>query len=125
MQIKDTVAIEGNGARPSHKGDGYKETDKMFTVNTTEVHAVAYRICSFHSNSMLSDNPYSGCYKAEIAPTLDSMNCGYPACNQGGVLIVQGLDGQNGLLTGDKSCTLLAQHSDYKNVPSVITEKRE
>ena len=37
-----TVAVEGNGARPSHKGDGYKETDTMYTLNTTEVHAVAF-----------------------------------------------------------------------------------
>lgn len=31
-----------------------------------------------------------------------------------------GLDGQNGLLTGQESCTLLGQHQDYKNVPEVI-----
>lgn len=37
-----TVAVEGNGARPSHKGDGYKETAKMYTLNTVEVHSVAY-----------------------------------------------------------------------------------
>ena len=37
-----TVAIEGNGSRPSHKGDGYAETDKSYTLNTTEVHGVAY-----------------------------------------------------------------------------------
>ena len=39
--IVHTIAIEGNGSRPSHKGDGYKETDKMYTLNTTEVHGVA------------------------------------------------------------------------------------
>jgi len=38
------VAIEGNGARPSHKGDGFRETDKMYTLNTVEQHAVAYGI---------------------------------------------------------------------------------
>jgi DNA (cytosine-5)-methyltransferase 1 len=36
-----TIAIEGNGSRPSHKGNGYKETDKMYTLNATEVHGVA------------------------------------------------------------------------------------
>lgn len=36
-----TVAIEGNGSRPSHKGDGYSETDVMYTLNTIEHHAVA------------------------------------------------------------------------------------
>lgn len=31
------------------------------------------------------------------------------------------MDGQNFLLTNDISCTILGQHSDYKNVPLVIT----
>jgi DNA (cytosine-5)-methyltransferase 1 len=37
-----TVAIEGNGSRPSHKGDGYSVSDVMYTLNTTEQHAVAH-----------------------------------------------------------------------------------
>lgn len=36
------VVIEGNGARPLHKGDGYKESETMYTLNTTEQHAVVY-----------------------------------------------------------------------------------
>lgn len=36
------VAVEGNGTRPSHKGDGYKEADVMYTLNATEQHAVAF-----------------------------------------------------------------------------------
>jgi len=35
------VAIEGNGSRPSHRGDGYSEKDVSFTLNSTEIHAVA------------------------------------------------------------------------------------
>ena len=38
------VVVEGNGSRPSHKGDGYKESDVMYTLNTTEQHAVVYAI---------------------------------------------------------------------------------
>ena len=38
------TVIEGNGTRPSHKGDGYKESDVMYTLNATEQHAVAYGI---------------------------------------------------------------------------------
>ena len=37
-----TIAIEGNGSRPSHKGDGWVESDVMYTLNTTEQHAVAF-----------------------------------------------------------------------------------
>ena len=38
------AVIEGNGTRPSHKGDGYKESDVMYTLNATERHGVAYDI---------------------------------------------------------------------------------
>ena len=38
------AVIEGNGSRPSHKGDGYKESDVMYTLNATEQHGVAYGI---------------------------------------------------------------------------------
>ncbi len=34
------VCLEGNGQRESHKGDGYKESDTMYTLNTVEQHAV-------------------------------------------------------------------------------------
>ena len=38
------AVLEGNGSRPSHLGDGYKESDVMYTLNATEHHAVAYGI---------------------------------------------------------------------------------
>ena len=38
-----TYAIEGNGQRQSHQGDGYSETDKMYTLNTIERHAVCFQ----------------------------------------------------------------------------------
>ena len=38
------AVIEGNGSRPSHKGDGYKESEIMYTLNATEQHGVAYGI---------------------------------------------------------------------------------
>ena len=37
-----TIAIEGNGSRPSHKGDGWAESNVMYTLNTTEQHGVAF-----------------------------------------------------------------------------------
>ena len=41
---KETIALEGNGQRPSHHGDGYVVSDKSYTLNTTEVHGVAYGV---------------------------------------------------------------------------------
>lgn len=46
-----------------------------------------YGICSKNSNSMKSNNPHSGIYKADTARTLD-LNGGNPSCNQGGMAIV-------------------------------------
>ena len=34
------LVLEGNGSRPSHRGDGYKESEVMYTLNTVETHAV-------------------------------------------------------------------------------------
>lgn len=80
----DIICLEGNGARPSHQGCGFSIGGVMYTLNSTEVHCVAYGISSYDSNAMKSPNPHSGIYIAETARTLDAMNCGYPACNQGG-----------------------------------------
>ena len=52
--------------------------------------AVCYGIGSYDSNAWKSKNPDSGVYEADTARTLDSINCGYPACNQGGTAVVQG-----------------------------------
>ena len=51
-------------------------------------HAVAYGISAYDSNAMKSSNPHSGIYEADSARTLD-LNGGSPACNQGGVAIVE------------------------------------
>ena len=60
--------------------------------------AVAYGIGSYHSNAWKSGNPDSGIYEADTAKTLDALNCGYPACNQGGMAIVQLASGKNAVL---------------------------
>ena len=84
----DIVCLEGNGCRPSHKGDGWR-VGAMYTLNSTEVHCVAYGIGSYYSNAWKSSNPHSGVYEAEVTKTLDHLNCGYPACNQGGTVVVE------------------------------------
>lgn len=54
----------------------------------TFVATKVYGICSDASNSMKSSNPHSGIYEAKTSKTLD-LNGGNPACNQGGVAIVE------------------------------------
>lgn len=113
----ETIAIEGNGSRPSHSGTGYHEWGVMFTLNATEVHAVCYRLCSKQSNSMKSDNPHSGIYETDISSTLDCISTMTPTCSQGGVAIV--FEGQNASANDTVSPTLLAGRSDTHYVPCV------
>ena len=49
------AVIEGNGSRPSHKGDGYKESEVMYTLNATEQHAVAF--ADVHAALSANDGP--------------------------------------------------------------------
>ena len=58
-----------------------------------------FGMASFESNAMKSANPHSGIYKAQTARTLD-MNGGSPACNQGGMIVLEG-NGQRESHFGD------------------------
>ena len=49
------VVIEGNGIRPSHMGDGYKECETMYTLNTIERHGVAFS--NVHRSLCATDGP--------------------------------------------------------------------
>ena len=69
--IVHTIAIEGNGSRPSHKGNGYKETDKMYTLNATEVHGVAIGIDQQGGKGQAN-------YAIEKSPTLAAESHGTP-----------------------------------------------
>jgi len=37
------VVLEGNGARPSHRGDGFSQQNVAYTLNAVENHAVCYQ----------------------------------------------------------------------------------
>ena len=79
QEVNVVIALEGNGSRPSHRGSGYNESGKMFTLNTIEVHSVCYGIdqqggkgmAGFHENvcpTLCSDShgtPHAVCYKNE------------------------------------------------------------
>lgn len=73
---------------------------------------VVYGVCSKGSNSMNSDNPYSGFYETETSRTIDT-NGGNPSSNQGGmvVLCVDQGGGKSGCnITEDFSPTLACTH---------------
>lgn len=42
MQSGGIIVLEGNGSRPSHKGDGFSEADVSYTLNAVEQHGACY-----------------------------------------------------------------------------------
>ena len=63
------VSIEGNGARPSHKGAGFSEEDVSYTLNATEQHGVAYGIdrAAFNQGK---NAQYDIAVEEEVEPTM-------------------------------------------------------
>lgn len=89
MNISDsTICVEGNGYRDSHRGDGYSETDTMYTLNTVEQHAVAYSIPAFNSKGMLDDNTNADYRITDVARTLTSRQDGSPCADRGPDVVV-------------------------------------
>lgn len=52
----DIVCLEGNGSRPSHRGNGWKVDDQMYTLNTIDRHAVCYDVSSEKNNTASLDS---------------------------------------------------------------------
>ena len=67
--VCEAVAIEGNGARPSHLGKGYSNDKVSFTLNATEQHAVAYGIDRATYN-MGQNAQFGITVEAEVEPTM-------------------------------------------------------
>ncbi len=62
------------------------------TLSSQQKASVCYSIGGYNSKAWLSDNPQSGLNQTEVCRTLDTVSCGSPACNQGGVAIVTAVD---------------------------------
>lgn len=69
------VVLEGGGTRPSHHGTGHKEADTMYTLNTVEMHGVAYGIDRATFN-MGQNAQFGITVKEESAPTVVSKDPG-------------------------------------------------
>lgn len=93
-----TVCLEGNGSRPSHKGDGYCESDTMYTLNATEHHAVAYSLepgIAAREGGHIYDG-VSGTLRAKAGD--NQMAVAYSINHQGGN-VEQIIEGKTGTLT--------------------------
>ena len=63
------VALEGNGARPSHQGCGYSEEEVSFTLNATEQHGVAYGLDRATYNQG-QNAKFAPCIESEVEPPM-------------------------------------------------------
>lgn len=81
------ISFQERGGKPGG-GKGIliqnERTGALSTLNNQSV----FNIGSYNSNAWKSENPHSGVYETEVSKTLDALNCGYPACNQGGTAVV-------------------------------------
>jgi DNA (cytosine-5)-methyltransferase 1 len=79
------IVIEGNGARPSHQGDGYKESDVMYTLNTVDRHAVYAMTTGYYAQVTKDTAPtlLSRDYKDAAVITEPAYGIGRDAFNQG------------------------------------------
>ena len=80
------AVVEGNGSRPSHRGNGYKESEVMYTLNATEQHAVAF--AKKHATLSAVDGPKGPSSQMLKNPEENfvaepSFGIGRPAMNQG------------------------------------------
>ncbi len=63
------VVLEGNGSRPSHHGNGYKQSETMYTLNATENHSVSYGIDRAAFNQGQNAR-YNIAIEEELEPTI-------------------------------------------------------
>ena len=106
------VVVEGNGSRPSHHGNGYKESETMYTLNCTENHAVAYGIGRPAMNQGYNAK-FSFQIEKETSPTL-------VASGAGGIahpVYSTSKNSHHTVAEKEKANTLVA--SDYKDPPLV------
>ena len=106
------VEVEGNGSRPSHHGDGYKESETMYTLNCVETHAISYGIGRPAMNQGYNAR-FSFQVEEEKSPTI-------VASGAGGIAHPKYSTSKNSHHTvaeKEKANTLVA--SDYKDPPVV------
>lgn len=106
------VVVEGNGSRPSHHGDGYKESETMYTLNCVETHAISYGIGRPAMNQGYNAR-FSFQVEEEKSPTI-------VASGAGGIAHPKYSTSKNSHHTvaeKEKTNTLVA--SDYKDPPVV------
>ncbi|GHU82164.1 DNA methyltransferase [Clostridia bacterium] len=101
------VALEGNGSRPSHHGDGFSDEDVAYTLNSVERHAVCYQ-----------DKVGALCASDYKFPQQQQVE-------EGKAIVERQVFGNNGHgRYNDKPATLKASGGDYPGGENVVVENR-
>ena len=82
------VCYNGESITSPTNAQNPKPGDPCHTLGTDSRNYICYGISAYESNGMKSSNPHSGIYEADTSRTLDQ-NGGNPACNQGGIAVVE------------------------------------
>jgi DNA (cytosine-5)-methyltransferase 1 len=102
------IVLEGNGSRESHKGDGYKESDVMYTLNTVEQHAVCM------------GTAYDG---SQVSPTITANNAAgqqrMPDKDNFNAVIAYGVDCYNQTQAEEVTQPLRSINADTDHIPCV------
>ena len=86
--IESAISFQERAGKPGGGKGTLIQNERVGALSTLNNQSVCYGISSYASNAMKSPNPYSGIYEADTARTLD-LNGGNPACNQGGIAVVE------------------------------------
>lgn len=96
-----TTKVDMNGTAFSLRQKDYKDPQ-----------SIVFGISPYESNGMKSKNPHSGIYEAETSRTLD-LNGGNPACNQGGMMVVDARGNGNGEIVPTLAGDHMNRVTDY------------
>ena len=103
------VCLEGNGSRPSHRGDGYTETDTMYTLNSTEHHAVCVESSAWDGSQVSPTLTANNANGAQRMPDKDNFNA----------VIVYEVDAYNQTQTEEQAKALNSAATASDHIPCV------
>jgi DNA (cytosine-5)-methyltransferase 1 len=116
------VSFQERAGKPGGGKGILIQDERTGALSTLNNQSVVYGISAYDSNAMKSSNPHSGVYEADTTRTLD-LNGGSPACNQGGMMVVQGFDSYNLAETGQVGrCLSAAGGGLNEHTPVVCIE---
>lgn len=110
--IDKAISFQERAGKPGGGKGILIQDEHTGALSTLNNQYACYGICSYSSNSMKSSNPNSGIYEADTSRTID-LNGGNPACNQGGMAIVQGVFEGNGSRPSHKGDGISADDISY------------